>query len=99
MLIAAEKLVSADIFVFARAMEDTVDLMLTRSRVQSELATMMTNINMLNELADTWAKSRDSKLLHCALSTSDNLLLIQNFAYTRGTATVSPVSTSFFVAL
>jgi hypothetical protein len=39
-LIAAEKIVTADIFVFSRAIEDAVDMVLTRSRSEAELARM-----------------------------------------------------------
>ena len=98
MLIATDKLVSADIFVFARAMEDAVDFLLTRSRSDSELSEMKTNINILNELADLLeANNNNRKLLRCAIAPSTTTsssernyssLLIPSLMYSRGTTTV-----------
>eukprot|EP00590_Aulacoseira_subarctica_P004436 CAMPEP_0172437758 /NCGR_PEP_ID=MMETSP1064-20121228/72431_1 /TAXON_ID=202472 /ORGANISM="Aulacoseira subarctica , Strain CCAP 1002/5" /LENGTH=497 /DNA_ID=CAMNT_0013186259 /DNA_START=1157 /DNA_END=2650 /DNA_ORIENTATION=+ len=98
MLIATDKLVSADIFVFARAMEDAVDFLLTRSRSDSELSEMKTNINILNELADLLeANNNNRKLLRCAIASSTtsissernySSLLIPSLMYSRGTTTV-----------
>lgn len=100
MLIATGKLGSADIFVFARAMEDAVDFLLTRSRSESELSEMATNVQILNELADLMEMSQNNrKLLHCAVippsHNQTTSLLIPNLAYTRGTAKVR--SFLFFV--
>ena len=93
MLIATGKLGSADIFVFARAMEDAVDFILTRSRSESELSEMATNVQILNELADLMEIAKSNrKLLHCAVIppslNQSTTLLIPNLAYTRGTAKV-----------
>ena len=41
-LLAEGSIVVAEIFVFSRAIEDVVDLLLIRSRSESELATLMT---------------------------------------------------------
>lgn len=93
MLIATNKLGSADIFVFARAMEDAVDFILTRSRSESELSEMATNVQILNELADLLEMNKNNrKLLHCTIvPPSKNQifhLAIPNLTYTRGTAKV-----------
>ena len=90
MLIAAGRITSADVFVFARAIEDAIDLLLMRSRAESELATMMSNIEKLGTLADQWEESRRRNLVHCSIISNhtESILKIENLAYTRGTASV-----------
>jgi len=94
-LIAVGRIVSAEIFVFSRAIEDTVDLLLMRSRAESELATMMTEIDKLQELADVWDRSQERSLLPCHVapsggedSATDQGIVVQNLLYSRGTALV-----------
>jgi energy-coupling factor transporter ATP-binding protein EcfA2 len=67
-LIAIGKIVSADTFVFSRAIEDTVDMLLMRSRAEAELARMKTEIEKLDQLAETWERSKNRSLLHCLVS-------------------------------
>ena len=94
-LIAVGRIVSADIFVFSRAIEDTVDLFLMKSRAESELTSMATEIVRLHELLETWDQSKDRNLVHCDIidnqikSSNDGILNIQNLEYSRGTAFVS----------
>jgi hypothetical protein len=66
-LMAIGKLVAADIFVFSRAIEDTVDLILMRSRSEAELARMETEIEKLSQLVDIWRRSQKRSLVHCSL--------------------------------
>lgn len=91
-LIAVGRIVSAEIFVFSRAIEDTVDLLLMRSRAESELATMMTEIDKLQELADVWENSQERSLLPCvvdeASGASNKGVVLENVMYSRGTALV-----------
>ena len=91
-LIAVGRIVSAEIFVFSRAIEDTVDLLLMRSRAESELATMMTEIDKLQELADVWENSQERSLLPCvvdeASGASSKGVVLENVMYSRGTALV-----------
>lgn len=97
-LIAVGKIVSAEIFVFSRAIEDAVDTVLMRSRAESELARMLTQIEKLKELADVWEASRTRLLLPClvaAPSSSSGLqkknsgITLKNLHYSRGSASVS----------
>lgn len=46
-LLAGHEIVVAEIFVFSRAIEDVVDLLLIRSRSESELATLLTQVDKL----------------------------------------------------
>ena len=88
-LIAIGKIVSADIFVFQRAIEDTIDLLLMKSRAESELATMQSSIVKLNALKEIWSTSEERRLLPCHVDEGKNdNLSISGLAYTRGTCSV-----------
>jgi len=88
-LISIGKIIAADIFVFARAMEDVIDLILMRSRAHSELASMETSIDILYELKRTWDQSEERNLIHCSVDKSSNeSLTIDGLAYKRGLASV-----------
>ena len=86
-------IVVAEIFVFTRAIEDVVDLLLIRSRSESELATLMTQVDKLKVLEKLWSKSKEARLLPCRVSDSEsgagNSIELNNVAYTRGTAAIS----------
>ena len=88
-LIAVGKIFAADIFVYARAIEDMINFVLMRSRAESELATMQSSINVLRELKDIWNESEERKLLECHVNTTNNALTLEGVAYTRGSASVS----------
>lgn len=89
-LLAVGKISSADIFVFSRAVEDTVDLILTRSRAEAELARMTTHQEKLVHLNNVWKRSKERIFLPCHLAPSfgPNSLVLRNLHYTRGTASV-----------
>ena len=89
-LIAIGKIVSAEIFVFSRAIEDTVDMVLMRSRSEAELAQMSTEIQKLQTLVSLWDRNkRDGTLLPCVVAPPDNKKIVfRNLHYTRGTASV-----------
>lgn len=93
-LIAVGKIVAADIFVYARAIEDMINFVLMRSRAESELASMMSSIKVLRELKDIWDASEDRNLLDCTIS-EENSLSIAGLTYTRGSASVSSLSYSY----
>lgn len=97
-LIAVGKLVAADVFVFSRAIEDTVDMILMKSRSEAELARMMTQIDKMKELAKVWDKAKTGNLIHCNLApptltstaaeSHASMVVIRNLVYSRGTAMV-----------
>jgi hypothetical protein len=93
-LMASGKIVAADIFVFSRAIEDAVDMVLMRSRSEAELARMMTQISNLKELSEVWKSAKQRSLLSCTLGSnnakqsSKPLVEIKNLAYSRGAAAV-----------
>ena len=94
-LMAAGKLVAAEIFVFSRAIEDFIDMVLMRSRSEAELARMMTQIDNLKELSEVWDAAEQRNLLPCNLGTknhgddpSEPLVVFKNLLYSRGTAVV-----------
>jgi len=59
-LLAMDKIVAAEIFVFSRAMEDAVDTVLMKSRAESELARMLTEMEKLQELATLWGNEKSN---------------------------------------
>jgi len=89
-LIAVGKIFAADIFVYARAIEDMINFALMRSRSESELASMESSIKVLRELKDIWDASEQRNLLDCAIDTegSSSILAIDGLTYTRGSASV-----------
>jgi len=90
-LIAVGKIFASDIFVYARAIEDMINLVLMRSRSESELASMESSIKVLRELKDIWNASEERNLLDCTISEtngSSNALAIDGLTYTRGSASV-----------
>ena len=91
-LIAIGKIVSAEIFVFSRAIEDAVDLVLMKSRAESELAQMLTEVDKLQQLADVWETTRARAPLPCAVASSQVKrpgIIVRNLHYSRGSAIVS----------
>jgi len=94
-LLAEGNIIVSEIFVFTRAIEDVIDLILIRSRNESELATLMTQVEKLKTLDSVWGKSKDGTVLPCRIPEIDESNLVQhgivlnNLQYSRGTATVS----------
>jgi ABC-type Mn2+/Zn2+ transport system ATPase subunit len=90
-LIAIGKIVASEIFVFSRAVEDAVDMVLMRSRSEAELAQMTTEINKLTELSDLWTRQKKEKtFLTCrlAIPVDHKGIILRNLHYSRGTASV-----------
>lgn len=100
-LIALGKITSSEIFVFSRAMEDAVDLLLMRSRSEAELARMKTDLERLAQVRDLWRNQEASKaLLSCAVPDPECVepdhsrkhhgatVVLRNLHYSRGTAQV-----------
>jgi len=87
-LLAEGSIVVAEIFVFSRAIEDVVDLLLIRSRSESELATLMTQVEKLSSLDEVWSKSKEARLLPCSIGSTSGIEL-SNLQYSRGTASVN----------
>ena len=89
-LIAVGKIMPNEVFVFSRAIEDAVDMVLMRSRGEAELARMMTEIDKLIKLQNLLQGGKDPAVLPCHIPEkgSGNLIL-RNLRYTRGTASAS----------
>ena len=94
-LIAIGKIMPSEIFVYSRAIEDAVDMLLMRSRGEAELARMMTEIEKLDKLNSLWDNSKKPNLLRCmideghhslASGSKHNKLILRNLHYSRGTA-------------
>eukprot|EP00555_Chaetoceros_dichaeta_P012973 CAMPEP_0198265076 /NCGR_PEP_ID=MMETSP1447-20131203/20056_1 /TAXON_ID=420782 /ORGANISM="Chaetoceros dichaeta, Strain CCMP1751" /LENGTH=663 /DNA_ID=CAMNT_0043954341 /DNA_START=604 /DNA_END=2595 /DNA_ORIENTATION=- len=94
-LILIGKIMAKDIFVYQRAIEDAIDLLLMRSRAESQLASMATAIDVLDDLKATWAGSEQQNLINCSINDAQDsdggqrgVLAIKDLAYTRGAAAV-----------
>lgn len=98
-LIALGKITSSEIFVFSRAMEDAIDLLLMRSRSEAELAGMETDLERLAQVRDFWRDQEESTgLLTCTVPSSTCVdpahprhgpkIVLRNLHYSRGTAQV-----------
>ena len=55
-LMAVDVMGSEEIFVFSRAMEDAIDLLLMRGRKEAELSSMESEMNRLRDLVQLWKK-------------------------------------------
>jgi ABC-type Mn2+/Zn2+ transport system ATPase subunit len=88
-LIAVGKILAADIFVYARAIEDMINFVLMRSKSESELAAMATSIKLLQNLKTVWDQSERRNLLECRISSdSHGTMKLKGLSYTRGAASV-----------
>jgi hypothetical protein len=73
---------------------DVVDLLLIRSRSESELATLMSAVERLRSLNKIWRKM-EPRLLRCCIQGADGAesagdgIILRNVQYSRGTTTVS----------
>ncbi len=85
----------SEIYVFSRAIEDVIDLLLIRSRSESELATLMSEVERLKSLHAIWSESKEHRLLPCRIRGADGAersgggIVLKNLQYSRGTASVS----------
>ena len=98
-LLAGGSIVVSEIFVFTRAIEDVVDLLLIRSRSESELATLLTEVEKLRALEGVWSRSKEARRLPCrvgggaagegAVGSPSAGVVLRDLQYSRGTASVS----------
>lgn len=85
-MIAVGKLTPSDIFVFSRAIEDAVDLILIRSRSEGDLARMKTEIGKLEQFHGVLERNEDPRLLPCSVEANNRRLILRNVHYSRGSA-------------
>jgi ABC-type bacteriocin/lantibiotic exporter with double-glycine peptidase domain len=84
-MIAVGKMIPSEIFVFSRAIEDAVDLILIRSRSEAELARMKTEIGKLELFHGVLQTNEAPRLLPCSVEGTRSLVL-RNLHYSRGSA-------------
>lgn len=85
-MIAVGKMTPADIFVFSRAIEDAVDLILIRSRSESDLARMETEIGKLEQFHGVLETNEEPRLFPCSVATTGQDMILRNLHYSRGSA-------------
>lgn len=87
-MLEADMIIASDLWVMARAFEDTLDTLLTRSRAEAELASLRTDVQRLNHLCDRLDSFRSASVanLTCAVGDEVDRVEITNLNYERGTA-------------
>lgn len=85
-MIAVGKMTPSDIFVFSRAIEDAVDLILIRSRSEADLARMKTEIGKLEQFHGVLQKNDEPRLFPCSVDSKEQNMILRNLHYSRGTA-------------
>jgi len=107
-LLAEASITVSEIFVFSSAIEDVVDLLLIRSRSESELATLMTQVEKLKVLEEVWSKSKEARLLPCRIGSTDDDglgaghtggIVLNNLQYSRGKLALSWYNVLIFYVL
>eukprot|EP00927_Polykrikos_kofoidii_P085468 TRINITY_DN9305_c0_g1_i1.p1 TRINITY_DN9305_c0_g1~~TRINITY_DN9305_c0_g1_i1.p1 ORF type:complete len:868 (+),score=123.04 TRINITY_DN9305_c0_g1_i1:152-2755(+) len=87
-LLEFRNILSADIWVYTRVVEDSIDLLLTRFRMDATLASMATNMDRLSDLVtrldDTRARGRAS----CSVDSAAGDIRIEDLDYMRGSSEV-----------
>ena len=66
-LLEFKHILSADIWVYTRVVEDAIDLLLTRFRMDAALASMRTNLERVADLSERLAAVRSRGRAECAL--------------------------------
>lgn len=77
----------SEIMVFSRAIQDTLDFILMKSRAEAELASLNSAIEKLDEYSILTEASRQRNLVNCT-SSPDSSLSIKDLGYARGLALV-----------
>lgn len=85
-MIALGKMGPSDIFVYSRAIEDAIDLILMRSRNEAELSRMQTEIERLETFRDVVDSKLEPRLVPCQVDSSNPALVLGNLHYQRGPA-------------
>jgi len=78
----------SDIWVYTRVVEDSIDMLLTRSRQESTLANMRTHIDRVADLSAKLVEARSRGHATCEVDMSAGALTISDLEYSRGTVTV-----------
>jgi len=87
-LLEARQIMSADIWVYTRVIEDVIDLMLTRFRLDATLATLNTNVDRITDLSTRLANTRARGYASCQVEPAVGAINIGGLHYSRGSSTV-----------
>lgn len=78
---------AADLWVVSRALEDSLDLLLTRSRAEAELAALATDVTRLKDLVRNLESFRAHRVANVTCDTAAGITLqLENLIYERGAA-------------
>ena len=70
------------IFAYKRVIEDTIDLILTRSRSEADLQSIATNVKKLMKLKEILDTESGQHNLPCS-SNEENAIIIKNLEFSR----------------
>mmetsp|Transcript_86305 Transcript_86305/g.252501 ORF Transcript_86305/g.252501 Transcript_86305/m.252501 type:complete len:815 (+) Transcript_86305:48-2492(+) len=74
----------SDIWVYTRVVEDSIDFLLTRFRMDATLATLKTNMDRVTDLSKRLAKTRARGRATCSVVPAGGVVRIAGLRYTRG---------------
>lgn len=74
----------SDIWVYTRVVEDTIDVLLTRFRMDATLATLKTNMDRVADLAARLERTRARGHAKCSVADKGGVIHIAGLKYTRG---------------
>jgi len=77
-----------DIWVYTRVVEDTIDLLLTRFRMDATLASLRTNMDRVGDLLNRLDKTRGRGKATCSVEQAGGEIRIDGLRYSRGTSEV-----------
>eukprot|EP00927_Polykrikos_kofoidii_P070980 TRINITY_DN67331_c0_g1_i1.p1 TRINITY_DN67331_c0_g1~~TRINITY_DN67331_c0_g1_i1.p1 ORF type:complete len:875 (+),score=128.68 TRINITY_DN67331_c0_g1_i1:94-2625(+) len=86
-LLEARLITNVDIWVYTRVVEDAIDALLAKSRMQAELATMNTNVGRLRDLVSSINITRSRDRPNCDIDHDGVALRLHDVAYSRGPET------------
>jgi len=83
-LLESKHIPSTDIWVYTRVVEDAIDTLLTRFRMDATLASMRTNMDRVADLTRRLNSVRDRGYADCAVEQGVGQLRIQGLEFARG---------------
>lgn len=83
-LLQFKQITISDIWVYTRVVEDAIDLLLTRFRMDATLATLKTNMDRVAELSGRLERARTRGRATCSLEPSSSAIRIAGLTYARG---------------
>mmetsp|Transcript_10613 Transcript_10613/g.19597 ORF Transcript_10613/g.19597 Transcript_10613/m.19597 type:complete len:828 (-) Transcript_10613:18-2501(-) len=85
-LLESQAIRSADIWVYLRAIEDSIDFALTRPRMDASLATLRTNMDRIKDFSTRLERTRSRLRASCKVEPEAKEVRVSDLHYTRGSS-------------